>query len=236
MSPPWSPRPSTTGSTWSPRWSSCAPQSLAERALVPAFVFFFQLLYPFARVNDPRSAHRGRGRRHDAGAAHRARADRRHRQPARRADRRRDPRRAASSRGGPIYLGHSRLARSAAALSRRRRYLAHGRAHRLRAAPLLAAAAARHRARPGPGLAGAAAAIALFGHGPARWLARARLGRLGALLPADAAPLPPVAALGAGAAGDRQLLHGRHDRLRARPPSRPRRASGNAAPTEEAGA
>ncbi len=30
---------------------ACA--SLAERALVPAFVFFFQLLYPFAWVNDP---------------------------------------------------------------------------------------------------------------------------------------------------------------------------------------
>ena len=30
---------------------NCA--SLAERALVPAFVFFFQLLYPFAAVNDP---------------------------------------------------------------------------------------------------------------------------------------------------------------------------------------
>jgi hopene-associated glycosyltransferase HpnB len=30
--------------------------SLAERLLVPAFVYFFQLLYPFARVNDPRSA------------------------------------------------------------------------------------------------------------------------------------------------------------------------------------
>lgn len=29
--------------------------SLAERALVPAFVFFFTLLYPFARVNDPAS-------------------------------------------------------------------------------------------------------------------------------------------------------------------------------------
>lgn len=27
----------------------------AERALVPAFVYFFQLLYPFARVNDPLS-------------------------------------------------------------------------------------------------------------------------------------------------------------------------------------
>jgi hopene-associated glycosyltransferase HpnB len=29
--------------------------SAAERALIPAFVYFFQLLYPFARVNDPRS-------------------------------------------------------------------------------------------------------------------------------------------------------------------------------------
>ncbi len=30
--------------------------STAEHALVPAFVYFFQMLYPFARVNDPRSA------------------------------------------------------------------------------------------------------------------------------------------------------------------------------------
>ncbi len=30
-------------------------ESVAERLLVPAFVFFFQLLYPFARSNDPRS-------------------------------------------------------------------------------------------------------------------------------------------------------------------------------------
>ncbi|MDP9066638.1 MAG: glycosyltransferase [Pseudomonadota bacterium] len=29
--------------------------SLAERWLIPAFVYFFQMLYPFARVNDPRS-------------------------------------------------------------------------------------------------------------------------------------------------------------------------------------
>ncbi len=28
--------------------------SLAERALIPAFVFFFQMLYPFARVNRPK--------------------------------------------------------------------------------------------------------------------------------------------------------------------------------------
>jgi hopene-associated glycosyltransferase HpnB len=30
--------------------------SLAERALVPAFVYFFQMLYPFGRVNDPSSS------------------------------------------------------------------------------------------------------------------------------------------------------------------------------------
>jgi hopene-associated glycosyltransferase HpnB len=29
--------------------------SLAERALVPAFIYFFQMLYPFAKVNDPGS-------------------------------------------------------------------------------------------------------------------------------------------------------------------------------------
>ncbi len=29
--------------------------SLAEHALIPAFVYFFQMLYPFARVNDPLS-------------------------------------------------------------------------------------------------------------------------------------------------------------------------------------
>ncbi len=32
---------------------NCA--SLAERALVPAFVYFFQMLYPFGKVNNPRS-------------------------------------------------------------------------------------------------------------------------------------------------------------------------------------
>jgi hopene-associated glycosyltransferase HpnB len=30
-------------------------ESLAERGLIPAFVFFFQMLYPFARVNSPSS-------------------------------------------------------------------------------------------------------------------------------------------------------------------------------------
>ena len=30
-----------------------ATNTLAERAIVPAFVYFFRLLYPFAWVNDP---------------------------------------------------------------------------------------------------------------------------------------------------------------------------------------
>jgi hopene-associated glycosyltransferase HpnB len=30
-------------------------ESLAERLLIPAFVYFFQMLYPFSRVNDPSS-------------------------------------------------------------------------------------------------------------------------------------------------------------------------------------
>lgn len=33
--------------------------SLAERMLIPAFVFFFQLLYPFAAINDPHRATAG---------------------------------------------------------------------------------------------------------------------------------------------------------------------------------
>jgi cellulose synthase/poly-beta-1,6-N-acetylglucosamine synthase-like glycosyltransferase len=31
-------------------------ESLAERALIPAFIFFFQMLYPFSWVNDRRRA------------------------------------------------------------------------------------------------------------------------------------------------------------------------------------
>jgi hopene-associated glycosyltransferase HpnB len=31
-------------------------ESVAERLLVPAFVYFFQMLYPFAKVNNPRSS------------------------------------------------------------------------------------------------------------------------------------------------------------------------------------
>ena len=44
-------------------------ESLAERMFVPAFIFFFQMLYPFAWANNPAQQHRRGGRRLHAGAA-----------------------------------------------------------------------------------------------------------------------------------------------------------------------
>ena len=141
--------------------------SLAERALVPAFVFFFQLLYPFARVNDPLSAtaaaaggtilirRRALERIGGIEAVRGALID--------------DVALAqAVKRGGRIWLGHSALARSirpypsAADIWRmisRTAYV------QLRFSPLLLAATTLGMALvwlAPPGL-------ALFGHGPARW-------------------------------------------------------------------
>jgi hopene-associated glycosyltransferase HpnB len=88
-----------------------ACDSLAERALVPAFVYFFQLLYPFAWVNDPLRATaaaaggtiliRRRALRRIGGiaAVHGALID--------------DVALASAvKRGGRIWLGHTLLARS----------------------------------------------------------------------------------------------------------------------------
>ncbi len=53
-------------------------ESFAERALIPAFIFFFQMLYPFAWVNRPGNAHRRRRGRLHAGAARSIAGGRRH--------------------------------------------------------------------------------------------------------------------------------------------------------------
>ena len=62
-----------------------------ERVVVPAFVYFFAQLYPFARVNTPRVAHGGGGRRLHAGAPRGAGAVRRAGPDQRRPHRRRGP-------------------------------------------------------------------------------------------------------------------------------------------------
>ena len=62
--------------------------SAAERLLIPAFVFFFAMLYPFRWSNDPRPRHRGGGGRLRADPAQRLSPHRRAGVDQRRADRR----------------------------------------------------------------------------------------------------------------------------------------------------
>ena len=66
-------------------------RTLAEQALIPAFVFFFFLLYPPAWIRDPRRAHRGRRGRLHSDPARRPGAHRRHRAHRGRIDRRLRP-------------------------------------------------------------------------------------------------------------------------------------------------
>ncbi|GBQ23639.1 glycosyltransferase [Gluconacetobacter sacchari DSM 12717] len=86
--------------------------SMAERMLVPAFVFFFALLYPFARVNDPRS--RVAGAAGGSILIHRAALARIGGIEALRGALIDDCTLAhhVKRSGGRLYLGHSRLARS----------------------------------------------------------------------------------------------------------------------------
>jgi hopene-associated glycosyltransferase HpnB len=144
-------------------------QSAAERALVPAFVFFFQLLYPFAAVNDPR--------RSTAAAAggtvlvRRTALDRIGGIEAVRGALIDDVALAtAVKRGGPIWLGHSRLARSIRPYPGAAdvwRMVARTAYVQLRFSPLILLGT----------IAGLALvwlvppALTLFGHGPARVLA-----------------------------------------------------------------
>ncbi|MDE1147002.1 MAG: glycosyltransferase [Azospirillaceae bacterium] len=65
--------------------------SWAEKLFIPAFIYFFQMLYPFGRVNDSGSTVARSCRRLHAGGPPGAGAGRRHRQHPRRPDRRLRP-------------------------------------------------------------------------------------------------------------------------------------------------
>ena len=144
-----------------------ACETPAEHALVPAFVFFFQLLYPFALVNDPLRATaaaaggtlliRPRALRRIGGiaAVRGALID--------------DVALAAAvKRGGRIWLGHSGLARSIRSYPAAAdvwRMVSRSAYVQLRFSPLLllgtvAAMAVTFLVPP---------LVALFGHGMARW-------------------------------------------------------------------
>ncbi|MGI4952203.1 MAG: glycosyltransferase [Janthinobacterium lividum] len=143
-------------------------QSWAERALVPAFVFFFQLLYPFHRVNNPASR--------TAAAAggtvllRRAALDRiggiAHLRGALIDD---VTLAAALKPHGPIYLGHSLLARSVRPYPGAAdiwRMVARTAYVQLRFSPLLLAGTVLGLALVWL----APPALALFGQGAARWM------------------------------------------------------------------
>jgi glycosyltransferase involved in cell wall biosynthesis len=125
--------------------------TLAEHFFIPAFIFFFQMLYPFAWANDPRRATAAARRRLHARAPRRACASRRDGRDPRRAYRR-------LRAGKKVEGARSDLDRTDAErvqhprLSGARRHSSHGLAHRLRATSLLATAAGGHRNRLGANL------------------------------------------------------------------------------------
>ena len=113
-------------------------ESLAERALIPAFIFFFQMLYPFAWVGRRNDAHGSRGRRLHAGGARAL--ERAGGMAAIRNALIDDCALAAVMKAqGPDLARPDRAGREPQALSAPRRYTAHGVALGLCPAPLLAA-------------------------------------------------------------------------------------------------
>ncbi|MFT8676046.1 MAG: glycosyltransferase [Acetobacter sp.] len=147
-------------------------ESLAERALVPAFVFFFTLLYPFARVNNPKSRTAGA-----AGGTILLRRDMLHRIggiPALKGALIDDCTLAACVKqaGGLLYLGHSCLARSIRPYPGPAdiwRMIARTAYVQLRFSPILLVLTVLGMVLVWL----APAMLALFAHGPARWIGAA---------------------------------------------------------------
>ncbi len=145
--------------------------SAAERALVPAFVFFFQLLYPFARVNDPHS--RVAAAAGGTVMVRRAALERIGGIESLRGALIDDVTLAARLKPhGPIYLGHSLLARSVRPYPGAAdiwRMVARTAYVQLRFSPLVLLGTVLGLAMVwlAPPL------LTLFGHGPGQWLAAA---------------------------------------------------------------
>ena len=132
-----------------------ACDSWAERALVPAFVFFFQLLYPFEWVNDGLKSHRRGGWGIYPDQAPSLAADWRHRKRERRVDRRCRVGSSGEERRQDLARP-CRLGTVGSAVSVDGRHLADGRTNRLRPASLFPSVAGPDDVRHGLDLAVAA--------------------------------------------------------------------------------
>ena len=192
-------------------------KSPAERALIPAFIFFFEMLYPFAWVNRATSATAAA-----AGGCMLLRADALRQAGGIAVIRSALIDDCALARlmkaQGPIWLGLTERVhsiRAYPAVGDIRHMVARSAYAQLRYSPT---AARRHLSRHGAGLPCAAPADAVFGWAAA--VSRAvRLGADGARVPADAQVLSRIVALGPGAAG---ALHSATCCSRWTPPGPPR--------------
>ena len=183
-------------------------KTLAERTLIPAFVFFFDMLYPFGQVNDPKSSSARRRRAGDAGPAGRPRGpgrDRRHPH----GDHRR------LRHGGPDEAARSDLARphrtgdQPSPLSDFRRDRADGFPLRLCSAALFTLAFGRYIAGHGADVS-CSSLLRRVRPGRRALCGPRRLGSDGFELSAHAALLWPLAPVGSGHAADRRPLRPFH--------------------------
>ena len=187
-------------------------KSFAERMFVPAFIFFFQMLYPFAWANDPHNATAAAAggcmlvRRETLRAAGGIEAIRDALID--------DCTLAKTSQAARTNFAHADGSRALhPRLSESRRHPPHGLAHRLCAIALFAGPSRRHRPRTGADLSGAGGACA-FRARRAAIHRHFRLDSDGLGVPPDAEILSSINALGPGIAGHRGDVYGVYARFR----------------------
>ena len=196
-------------------------ESFAERLFIPAFIFFFQMLYPFAWANDPRRATAARpaaacwcaatccAQAGGMAAIRDALID--------------DCALGKNLKAhGPIWIGLTERVRSIRAypaVADIRRMVSRTAYAQLRYSPLLLAGRLSGMALTYL----APVALTLFADGLAQYLGPCRLAADGVGVPADVAVLSRVAAVGAGVAGHRGHLYGVHARFRLSACARARR-------------
>ena len=196
--------------------------SRAERAFVPAFIFFFQMLYPFAWVNRPSGKTAAAAGGSMLVGAPRARSRRRHRVHSRRPDRRLRARQAPQAARSDLARP-DRESAELARLRRDRRYSPHGDALGLCAIELFAWDAGGDLSRHGLDLSRSADLAAYFGTSPADTLGLAAWALMAIAFQPTLRFYRRLARLGSRFAAHRRRLSHLHARFRPAIPSWSRR-------------